>query len=136
MLMIALLSKIFTLFLYIFLTYALIKYVRDKDKTYSEYLIPELKSYGFEYISSKFCFPKAFYTPAEALDQGLTANSTIRGLGAVRKNFCRHVRRVEFEALPGARCEALALIEFDRFFAKKPQRIQWKHSLESFEPQR
>lgn len=134
--MTALLSKIFAFFLYIFLTYALIKYVRGKDQTYSEYLIPELKSYGFKYISSKFCFPKAFFTPAEALDLGLTANLTIRGLGAVRKNFCRHVRRVKFEAGPGARCEALVLIEFDRFFAKKPESIQWKPGLESFEPQR
>lgn len=134
--MIALLSKIFALFLYLFLAYALIKYVRAKDKTYSEYLIPELKTYGFKYISSIFCFPKTFYTPAEALEQGLTANLTIRGLRAVRKNFCRHVRRVEFEVGQGTRYKALVLIEFDRFFAKKPQHIQWKPSLESFEPQR
>ena len=110
------------------------KYFSDKQKSFEEYLKPELESKGFKFISSVFFRATINDMPFNVDDADISVSYIVGGKGAVQFNVYSTYRKVVFEDNNGERHEVFASLDFKSYFSPQLKRIRWKPSLDSFCP--
>ena len=110
----------------------LYKYFSDKQKSFEEYLKPELESKGLKFISSVFFRATTTDMPFNVEDEDISISYIVGGKGAVQFNVYSTYRKVVFEDTNGEKHEVFASLDFKSFISRKLKRIRWKPSLDSF----
>lgn len=122
-------SNIYILFLLFLGAFVLIKRSFNSEKSFKQYLVPELAKYGFQFISSTYYRSKLFDWPFETTDQDIVVNPFFARWGVFNVKVHRHLRKVLIEDKKGKKHELIAGIEFDGFFDRNFKRVRWKPEL-------
>ena len=116
-----------------FIAYFFLKIYFDKQKSFSEYLVPELEKNGFKLKSSTYYNTKFMDIPFDDLNEDISINPMGARFAITRVHIQRHLRKVIFLNNNGQLFEAIASIEFKDDRSKTFKRVRWKPELSSFQ---
>lgn len=108
--------------------YVFLKYIRDRETSFKEYLIPDIESKGFCFISSTTCDQDESY---KFSCDDISVHPFFGGQSA-RSDYCVY-RKVLFKDEDGSHHESFACIVFDDIIFSKFRKVRWNPDLKAFQ---